>query len=157
MEEKLLTIVKLLLNNNKKEMSNLLQNINIETTISPEKFYFLYVYELNQLLNNMLDNISNNDKVKFLYIHYDFFEYNIEKLIEIKTHTSICIVDQSKYILSVYLQHLLNKEINYKNNEWYCPKFGESNDWICFCDSLMELYYGRVKDYLKIYKKLLEL
>lgn len=132
---------------------------------NPDIFNTMFMFPLEQLLELVAKNlheekdpvVKDEYKPQFIFIHYSFLKYNIEKLIEKKRKTSSCVADVSRTILSMYLKYSLTGVIPETNLEehYWLPKFGTNEEWIVFCDSLCQLYYGNNEDYLKAYMVLL--
>jgi hypothetical protein len=102
-------------------------------------------------------NMENLNKIQFLFLNYDFFETNIEKLIT-KREGSCCCSDKTGHILEAYHDYLVRGFVSELNEarSFYIFNFGTYQDWLDFCDGLFRLYYGDNEKYLVTYKKLLE-
>jgi hypothetical protein len=140
-----------------KDIINKLKNSNFNIE-KPEIFDCMIKYQMEKVLNIVIDELCNssNDKVQFLFNNYNFIKYHLEKLIVLKEGIS-CSADKSRHIILSYKDYLINNIIPKLKNEKHYNifNFGEYQDWFDFCDSIYELYYGDIKDYLNIYKKLL--
>lgn len=103
-------------------------------------------------------NIKDMDKIQFLYLEYQYLQHNIEKLIEEKLESSICIDDRNRFVLGVYMEYLLTgiiKKTDLSEHFWL-PKFGTNENWVGFCEGLYEMYYGNPDRYILARTKLLE-
>lgn len=132
----------------------------------PEDFNTLVVYEANNALKflgfEMCEpphDMKNANKIKFLYLRYDFMEMHIRHLVQSKEGSGCC-ADKSRHILGVYKDYLVRGVIPEsdfsKRPGYHIPKFGEYKLWIEYCDSLIQLYYGDLKNNLEVYQKLIQ-
>lgn len=133
---------------------------------NPEIFDVMFMYSLRTMLEQVADNlhkkpvIKDTYKANFIFLHYDFMESHIEKLIQIKTHTTCCIADKTRYIIKQFLNYAITgddvvfQEPSTKN--YHVPTFGTASEWITYCDSLYYLYHGKTMDYLKAFLTLIE-
>ena len=89
--------------------------------------------------------------IVFYYMHYDFLDNNVEKLVDMERG---CCADKSRNVLKNYLNYLLSGEIteyhkrNDKEHKYWEPDFGTAQEWIDFVASLEYLYYGHTEKYL---------
>lgn len=131
---------------------------------NPENFECFINYKLRKgtkLLVSMLHEPSvckDKNKPNFIYANYGFLENHIRNLCTLR-EDSACCADKSRYILKMYLKYSITGEIPIFNpnvEEYWIPNFGDNQMWINYCDSLYELYYGYVKNYLKAYNSLIQ-
>lgn len=45
---------------------------------------------------------------------------------------------------------------DFSEDHYWLPKFGSAKEWIEYCDSLIDLYYGEPERYLETYRTLLK-
>ena len=154
MKEQIPNIINTLIQSNEEEINELKKQIKIEK-MDAEKFNILYMFQIEQILGSIF---SDNDKIQFIYIHYDFLERHIENLIYEKTNIRSCITDKSRFIIKCYEQYLNDKNFycDFNKEGISIPKFGLFEDWIEYCDSLFDLYYGKMANYLTSLIKLKE-
>lgn len=99
-------------------------------------------------------------KLVFVYQHYNFLKYNIEKIVDVSTG---CNADKSRFIIKSYIKHLSKeefesfKERGKEGHVYHHPDFGDNSTWFKFIDSLQSLYYGYIDEYLKILNDLMQL
>ena len=67
MEEQIPNIINTLIQSNEEEINELKKQIKIEK-MDAEKFNILYMFQIEQILGSIF---SDNDKIQFIYIHYD--------------------------------------------------------------------------------------
>lgn len=130
----------------------------------PDVFSTILVFQQNNVMELVAEEFhepckkkENQHKANFVFTHYDFLENHIRKLIENRCGSG-CVADRCRTIIREYLKWLISGELNEFNPEIECywiPKFGIYSDWFKYCDSLYELYHGRLQNYLEIYNKLL--
>lgn len=164
-----------IINNQEKENESIVNNIiknndslKIDLLNNPENFSCFISHKMNNILsylvnqNNLNVNhitLSNNNKNKyaFVFTQYNFLANNIEHLCSLREKGG-CDCDKSRYIIDMYLQFIISDNIpetkKEKDNYWI-PNFGNNKEWIEFCDSLYDLFYGYPEKYFAIYKKLL--
>jgi hypothetical protein len=132
--------------------------------IKPEIFDCMINYQIDKILRIVVSEIceaphdmSNSNKIYFLFDNYTFIKSNIEKLI-IKKESMSCCVDKSRHIILAYKDYLIRGFIPELDGERHYNvfNFGDYKDWFDFCDSLYSLYYGNPEKYLPAYKKLLD-
>lgn len=114
---------------------------------------------LKLIINSLEETPSKEkNKVEFIYLNSTFLKTNIEGLIRKKEDMS-CSADKSSHIINMYLNYARTGEvagINVDKDEYWQPNFGDSQQWIDFCDSLYKLYYGHQENFFNAYKILLE-
>lgn len=166
-KEILKDLIKAIVDGEKKEKCNEMQEIidifkeNKEYQ-DPEKFDLYITFKIKQYLLSLLEEGLPQEFVSSqiinLYLNYSFLERNIKQLCILREGWACC-ADKSRYILEIYLEYLKTNEIpTFKPNEkkYYKPNFGNNEDWIKFCKSLIELNYGNPANYIKQYNKLLQ-
>lgn len=131
----------------------------------PDVFNTVFIFKQNNVMNLIAEAFhepckkkENQNKANFVFTHYSFLESHIRKLIESRCGFS-CVADRTRTIIREYLKWLISDELNEYDPEkehFWIPKFGMYSDWFLFCDSLYELYYGRLENYLLAYDKLLK-
>lgn len=140
-----------------------LNNTSIDMK-NPDNFNVLINYRIKKFIKLIVDGMypetkacKNAYKIKFIYLHYDFMNSNIEKLIS-NNEGLCCCADKSYHIIVSYLHYLLDGEIPKTENTMEFESSNSINymDWFDFCEGLYQLYYGNPQNYLNAYKKLLE-
>lgn len=131
----------------------------------PENFNMFISHSLDDSLDLFLDKTGVGLELKpeirhklyFLYKSYSFMENNIRNII-IKREKSSCCADKSRFILRSYERFLKTEKMPDMNigDSYWIPHFGEGKEWMEFCDSLIELYYGNPDNYVMNLGKLLK-
>lgn len=129
----------------------------------PDVFSTVLVFQQDNVMELIAEEFhepckkkENQHKANFVFTHYFFLENHIRKLIESRCGSS-CVVDRCRTIIREYLIWLISGELNEFNPEIECywiPKFGTYKDWFSFCNSLYELYHGKIDNYLVRYQYL---
>lgn len=173
MEHEMTEIIERLMENFEKDNTD--TYVNLFKTVSdltengydmkdPDVFHTILVFQQNNAMEQIAEDLhepckkrENQHKANFVFTNYDFLENHIRKLIESRCGLG-CVADKCRTIIREYLKWLISGELDEFNPEIECywiPKFGMYSDWFEYCDSLYELYHGRLQNYLEIYNKLL--
>lgn len=134
--------------------------LDLERYRDPERFYLFLQFDMNNVSKAIAEKLFkgvHQDKLDLLCVHYDFFEKHIEKLLISRIGISSS-RDRSRHILSLYKNFLTDgtyKEEDFSEEHYWIPTFGTYMDWMNFCDSLYDLYYGNPDKYLISLKVLL--
>lgn len=128
----------------------------------PNVYDTVLMYPIRQMTGAVADNYlgfkDKTGKAAFIYLNYDFVESNISKLMQKRTGFSAS-VDKSRTVISTYLKYLSHPEEelpDFCKDHYWLPKFGSAKEWIEYCDSLINLYYGEPERYLETYRTLLK-
>ena len=155
----------------KEAYEDYLKNHKDKFTVNLNNFneWELYMYESEQPLeqyikeffrNKGILNEQNLDNLVFAYINYNFLKMNVERLVDLGRG---CCADKSNYIVMSYIKSLKGEEKpmfynrNEKEHKYWHPDFGSVDLWYQFVESLIDLHYGYVEKYFKIYGSLLSL
>lgn len=130
----------------------------------PENFHIFVSGEIQRALyalaGNMYEETKDKDfqRIRFLYVHYGFMKRHIEELI-CKKEGSSCSADKSRYILNMYQNYCMTKDIpkhELKKNQYWKPRFGDNYLWMKYCTGLYELYHGKPDLYIEALGTLLQ-
>lgn len=170
MKEIISEIINSILDENEKTQEDILKSTVIKLKNNsidmsdPDHFYTMFMFPMQEASSALAKNLhensvdkKNSPKLDFLFTNYGFLSSHIEKLISIRCGSS-CVCDCSRHILHVYKNFLLDGTIpedNFSEDHYWLPKFGFYKDWISYCNSLYELYYGNTKNYVNSYYTLL--
>lgn len=152
---------------NEESVTKLIKEFKSIDAKNPDIFNTLIMFPLNQALTSAISQIHEpiaNDvkddyKPNWIYLHYQFLESNIEKLIYNKTKNQSGITDKSRHIIKLYLTYSLTDivpEENFTKEHYWIPKFGTVLDWMELCDGLYQLYHGDSETYLLTSLKLMK-
>lgn len=139
----------------------LIEQNGIKKIDDVDDFYIMMVYPYEKFLKGFIQvEISKNDEVKFLLLHYNFVEYQFQKII-VDTEGSACSADKSRTIMR-RIFNWLNKgekiEFDYNGEYTYhLPKkvFTTHDDIVSFYEAVKNLYYGNYKPYLEALGKII--
>lgn len=128
-----------------------------------EDFYLLLIYPFEQFVSGLIrTEISKNDEMDFLFIHYNYVESHFVKLFEEKEGRA-CSADKSRTIIrSLFNWMKTGKKIEWNYEQEYTyhlPKkiFKTHEDIIQFYEAIKHLYYGNPKKYLEALKNIMSI
>lgn len=139
-------LVENLIKENKDSIKNA-DDFNVLVNYQIKKVLEYYLYEL---FKDEIQNNSNVYSILFLYINYGFLERNIKNVIIVK-EGNCCCADKTKWVLESYEKFLVDGTLPNMTQEEGCywkPSFGESQEWMNFCQGLKKLHYGEPNEYL---------
>lgn len=131
---------------------------------NPEYFYYSFNFKLERSIRAIIKYFNTNKEVKdeskfnFIYRNYNFLKGHLEDLLVLRTGHS-CSADKSRFIINMYVEYTITgliPDFDPEVEHYWIPTFGDYKDWMDFCDSLYELFYGKPNNYFIAYKKLLE-
>lgn len=162
-------IINSILKDNEKEQEDIIRSVlekmqeSLIDMSDPDHFYTMFIFPLQNASSVLAKNLHENPidkknsfKLDFLFTNYGFLSSHIEKLISSRCG-SCCVCDCSRNILNIYKTFLLTNiipEDDFSEEHYWIPKFGTYKEWISYCDSLYELYYGNPLKYLTSYSAL---
>ena len=168
MEKELKNILESILNEDSEKVKKDVKEL--EETLEQTKYDFhdadiydtIFVYQIRKIIKGIANKYigfeDTSGKAEFIYTNYNFVSSHIRKLLEMRTNGS-CSADKTRTIISAYLKYLENpenKSIDFTKESFAYPKFGTTNEWIDFCDSLFYLYHGNPEKYFHNYSNLLK-
>ena len=168
MEKELKNILESILNEDSEKVKKDVKEL--EEALEQTKYDFhdadvydtIFVYQIRKIIREIANKYigfeDTSGKAEFIYTNYNFVSSHIRKLLEMRTNGS-CSADKTRTIISAYLKYLENpenKSIDFTKESFAYPKFGTTNEWIDFCDSLFYLYYGNPEKYFHNYSNLLK-
>lgn len=158
-----------LLNANEQEIKEDFGNeidklINSEHDLKNVENYDLFInYQMKKVLKSVIIGLNpeviDRDKLsnlQFLYENHSFLKQNLASLISDKEGGS-CSGDKSRWLIERYREYILEGAIPDMTIEEKCfwkPHFGTGEQWMTFCDGLMDLHSGNFKKYLGALMKL---
>lgn len=139
----------------------LIENNGIKKIDDVDDFYIMMIYPYENFLKGLIQvEISKNNEVNFLLLHYNFVEYQFQKII-VDVEGSACSADKSRTIMR-RLFNWLNKgekiEFDYNGEYTYhLPKtvFNTHEEITEFYDGVKNIYYGHYQKYLTELKKVM--
>lgn len=133
---------------------------------NPENFDVMFLFPLRQILEKTVRHlhkpkdrsVSDSYKPQFIYLNYSYLKHHIENLLDKKRGTSAYSADISRYLLRMYLEYSLTGSIpeDEKEHHYWIPNFGTNKQWMNYCDSLYQLFYGNTDPYFEVYLVLLQ-
>jgi hypothetical protein len=123
-------------------------------SLSPETFYFSLPYELNQLVDAILEaELPGNGNAQFLMGHSSFVSNHLDSIFQ-KFEGSACSHDKTKTVMRALMRFFTTGEpISFNYDQEYTfglpKKVLKSHDSIVqYINSLHHLYYGNSDHYL---------
>lgn len=119
----------------------------------PEMFDLFVQYPLDNALRVLVTKINSSEnahKIYAIYKHYGFLNTNISKLITIKEGMA-CSVDKSRWLIDSYLKYAeagTLPDMFIDDKCYWKPEFGTAEQWMEFCEGLLDLQHGRPQRYL---------
>jgi hypothetical protein len=95
-------------------------------------------------------------KVQFAFLHYSFIDRHLKSVIcTVEGHG--CSTDKTRWLIDSYVKQLLTGEepVVTEKRYWH-PKCGEPADWMAWIDTMPDLYYGQVEEYVHAKYKILK-
>lgn len=126
-----------------------------------EEFYYELIYPLSQAIDGLLHSAEANDKLAFIFKHYNYVNSQIEGLIE-KVEGAPFSADKSSTVLRDLIKFYMTgeaTEFNYNADiTYHLPKniFTTHGDRIKFFEAIMSLYYGKSDAYLTEYLAIMQ-
>lgn len=135
------------------DIKNEYDYLNIE---KPEQFSLLISLSLDDkadaLIRSVLSSINIDNKKKhrleFAYLQYDFIERHLKSVI-LKFQGHACSTDKTRWLIDTYVKYLISGELpTIEKKSYWHPACGQVYDWMMWIDSMYELYYGQVEQYI---------
>lgn len=120
-----------------------LKKINVDDF----QFTFLTPY------HDILESLINNENYSFFLLNLEFYEHQLDKIME-KLYGSSCSHDKTVSVMREYEQYLLSSDYDI-NKDWEdktvfnIPNTLSKKDWINFIDSIQQLWFGNIDEYLE--------
>lgn len=142
------------------DVAEQLKSINLDMS-DPDQFFYGFMYDVNNSLEQLVAEATQtdvNDKLSFIYIHYNYLDFHIQRFHSSRCGSSGC-ADRSRHIIRTYLNYITSgivPEDDFSNDHYWIPKFGTYQEWLDYCDGLFDFYYGRPEKYLKASRCLMD-
>jgi hypothetical protein len=117
------------------------------------EFYFAAVYPYEQMLDGLVSEVTEVEKLKFLFLHSELVELHFEKLID-RHEGSVFCSDKSSTIIYSLIRYLRTGDeiaIDYTQKVTYhLPKkvFVSHDEIVSFFDAIYSFYWGDALPYL---------
>lgn len=113
--------------------------------------------EFNNILAKHLRKEKYNEECINILIAYDFCKDTISNLM-VKLEGSACSVDKADYILKKSMQKTESESINWENEKWYAPKYGDLEEWKHLVDGLTVMFHtGNPDSFFNSYNHILNI
>ena len=144
---------------------NKLIDMHGEKLLDVEMFDILIGYEYDNIVELCIKRLYADKDIKqgmykliFLYKNYKFISYQLRELMIAKEGMACC-ADKTRWLVNRFKNYIVNSEVPdmtiHKKCYWK-PSFGTGEEWMNFCDSLIDLYYGKPQAYLLSLNKLIK-
>ena len=95
------------------------------------------------------------DRLKDVYVLYDFIEHHIMRLIE--THETYAFShDKLHNVMGTYMTYWKTGILDTWESRNWLPAVGAPQQWVAYIESLCELYYGKPDAYLTTHTDLMK-
>lgn len=138
-------------------VKKIIHGLGKDNISDPKQFYYLIKSPIEDVLDSIINasitesDIYKSGKIKFIFLHYEFFTSHLESVIEAK-EGRFASSDKSKWLIYQYIQYIKDEiplNMHKDKNCYWKPGFGSSEDWIDFMQSIELLYYGDASNYTK--------
>lgn len=117
----------------------------------PRAFYENFMGKINTSIEESLKNklIENGVPLKdkrtvFIYQHYDYLKRLIFNRLDAHAPAEPFVYDQ---MADDIIRSYLTLTLTGRASELIGIPFGETRDWMCYCDGIYDLYYGKYKTF----------